>query len=95
MLVSASDTNSEAYARPMTPLVGNTDISCGNSEAISAQPMTSFVISYKQGINAENLRGYEHPFVDDLRFYSVIVKPQAPGFSEPIYYYRWYAIHLC
>lgn len=45
----------------------------------------------KQGIDAENLRGYEHPFVDDLRFYSVIVNPQTPDFSEPIYYYRWYS----
>jgi Domain of unknown function (DUF4868) len=45
----------------------------------------------KEAMDAENLRGYEHPFVDDLRFYSVIVKPRTSGFSEPIYFYRWYS----
>ena len=40
---------------------------------------------------AANLHGYEHPFVDGLRFYSIIIEPRAPGFSEPIYYYRWYS----
>ncbi len=45
----------------------------------------------KHSLDAEDLRGYEHPFVDDLRFYSVIVRPQDPQFSEPIYCYRWYS----
>jgi hypothetical protein len=55
------------------------------------QSLQQQVERLKQGVDAANLRGYEHPFVDDLRFYSVIVKPQDPGFSEPVYYYRWYS----
>ncbi|MBO0794807.1 MAG: DUF4868 domain-containing protein [Ktedonobacteraceae bacterium] len=54
----------------------------------SLQPQVEYL---KKAVDAENLRGYEHPFVDNLRFYSVIVKPQDPAFSEPIYYYRWYS----
>jgi Domain of unknown function (DUF4868) len=58
------------------------------SDYTSLQPQVERI---KKAVDAENLRGYERPFVDNLRFYSVIVRPQAPGFSEPIYYYRWYS----
>ncbi len=73
---------------PSQPLAEHTVEYLQVSEYESIQPQ---IERLKQGTDAENLRGYEHPFVDNLRFYSVIVKPQTPSFTEPIYYYRWYS----